>query len=425
MKFAHFADLHLGYEQYNQSWRAEDFASAFRRSAEIAVSEGVDFVVIAGDLFHRSVPSPKTLNDAIEILKMFKSHKIPVFAVEGNHDKSIREMSAYHLLESLELLNVLGVRKDRVESDFITSVRIDNIYMTKGVFKNLEIIGDRHRTKWQFEKVLPYLRSDGNAILVLHQSVKEAVDIDMNIAWDITIDQLPEAKYYAMGHIHLRRELKVGNSFLAYPGSIERYDAREASHFISYGEKLNIIEGEKKGFYVVENFKPRFVSIETRDLYNISIEDEKKDGVERKFLSVLEIVKRDGILIAKLLCGESMDPRNLNDLALKRVKHAEISFRRKDLGEIPEAKPEREFFTDFEIRLLEILKDDDEMSLRSAIELVKEYYGLIERAKMVSSDFELEKKTTEESIKKELKITPEKKFEDRKEKRFKTLLDFV
>ncbi|MCS7143928.1 MAG: exonuclease SbcCD subunit D [Archaeoglobaceae archaeon] len=425
MKFAHLADLHLGYEQYNQSWRAEDFASAFKRSAELALLEGVDFVIIAGDLFHRSVPSPKTLNDAIEVLKIFKSRNIPVFAVEGNHDKSIREMSAYHLLESLELLNVLGLRKDRIENDFITSVRLDNIYMTKGVFKDIEIIGDRHRTKWQIEKVLPYLKSDRDAILVLHQTVKEAVDIDMNIAWDLTIEQLPEAKYYAMGHIHLRRDLKIGNAFLAYPGSIERYDAREASHFISYGEKLDIREGDKKGFYIVEDFKPRFVAIETRDLYNISIEDEKKDGVENKFLSALEVVKKSGILIAKLLCGENVDPRKLNEIALKRVRYAEISFKRKDLGEIPEAKPEREFFTDFELKLLEILKEDDELSLRSAIELLREYYGLTDQTKTAKVEIEDRKEIKEESRKEDLKITPEKRFEERKDRKFKTLLDFV
>ncbi|MDI9642262.1 MAG: exonuclease SbcCD subunit D [Archaeoglobaceae archaeon] len=421
MKFAHFADLHLGYEQYNQSWRAEDFASAFRRAAELAVIERVDFVIIAGDLFHRSTPNPKTLNDAIEVLKIFRSHEIPVFAIEGNHDKSIREMSAYHLLESLELLKVLGLRKERVEDDFITSVRVENLYMTRGVFKDLEIVGDRHRTRWQFEKVLPYLKVEENSILVLHQTVKEAVDIDLNIAWDLTIDQLPKAKYYAMGHIHLRRELKIGDAFLAYPGSIERYDAREASHFISYSEKLDVREGEKKGFYIVENFKPRFVPVETRDLYSISIEDDKRERLEKKLVETLEFVKENGIAIIKLLCRENVDQKRLSELTTKRAKYTEINFRRKDLKEIPEAKPEKEFFTDLELKILEILKEDDEIGLKSAIELLKEYYGLKDQAKVIKEDKEVrEAIPTEKS-----EAVSERKIEEKGEKRFKTLLDFI
>lgn len=419
MKFAHFADLHLGYEQYNQSWRAEDFSSAFRRSVETAIAHGIDFAIISGDLFHRSVPNPKTLNDAIEVLKLFKLRNIPVFAIEGNHDKSIREMSAYHLLEGLELLNVLGLRRERIEGDFVTSERVENLYIVKGVFKDIEIIGDKHRTKWQLEKILPYLRGREDAILVLHQTVKEAVDLELNISWDLTIDQLPPARYYAMGHIHLSRDLKVGDAFLAYPGSIERYDAREASHFIHYRENLELKEGEKKGFYLVEDFKPLFITIETRDLYNISVEDEKREGLERKFLSSLELVKDSGIIIAKLYCGETLDQKKLNDLALKKAKYAEISFRRRDIEDIMQAKPEREFFSDFELKLLEILKEDEETSIKSAVELIKEHYAIAP----VSKAEKVEKAPIVGEVMNTEKI--EKKFEERKEKKFKTLLDFV
>jgi DNA repair exonuclease SbcCD nuclease subunit len=414
MKFAHFADLHLGYEQYNQPWRAEDFASAFRRAAELAIAEDIEFAIIAGDLFHRSVPSPKTLNDAIEVLKLFKAKNIPVFAVEGNHDKSIREMSAYHLLESLGLLNVLGLRRERVEGDFVTSVRAENLYITKGVFKDVEIIGDRHRTKWQLEKILPFLKPDGKAIMVLHQTVKEAVDIDMDIAWDLTIAQLPPAEYYAMGHVHIRRDLKVGNAFLAYPGSIERYDAREASHFIHYGETMELREGEKKGFYIVEDFRPRFVAVETRDLYNISVDGERMEEVENKFLLALEGVKSSGIVIAKLFCRENLDSKKLSDYALKKAKYAEVSFKRKDVEMIPvEAKPEKEFFSDFELKLLEILREDEEPNIKAALDMILEHYGVSRPKSEVKPPVEV----------KEPEKAPEKV--EKMEKKFKTLLDFI
>ncbi|MEM4575269.1 MAG: exonuclease SbcCD subunit D [Archaeoglobaceae archaeon] len=406
MRFAHFADIHLGYEQYNLPWRAEDFFRSFKTSAEIAVKEGVDFAIIAGDLFHRSVPNPKTLLEAIEVLRIFKNNGIPVFAIEGNHDKSIRETSAYHLLENLGLLNVLGFRKDKVERDFLTSEKVDNVYLVKGVFKDLEIIGERHRTKWQLEKVLPYLKSNEKCILVLHQAVKEVVDIDIEMSWDLTIDQLPEADYYAFGHVHMHRMQKIGNSFIVYPGSLERYDSREASKFIFYGERLESRPGEEKGFCIVENFRPRFVPINTRDLYSVSIDAERRDEAERKFLEAVRDMKNSSVAVVRISCSENVDSRKLLEMALKYIKHAEISFRRKGVEKVTPIVSEKEFFSDFELKLLELLKEDDELSLKSAMELVREHFAISE-------------------IKEEKKVVSEVNREERLRKRMKTLLDFI
>lgn len=411
MKFAHFADLHLGYEQYNLPWRAEDFAVAFKKAVEIAVSEKIDFAIISGDLFHRSVPNPKTLNDAIEALKIFREREIPVFAVEGNHDKSIREMSAYNLLEKLGLLNVLGLRKERVEGDNVTSVRVENVYLVKGVYKDVEILGDKHRTRWQLEKVLPLIKSEGECILVLHQVVKEVVDIDLDMGWDLTIDQLPEANYYALGHVHMHREKKVGDAYLVYPGSIERYDSREATSFFFYGDKLEMRSGEKKGFCIVENFKPKFVEIETRELYAINIDAEKRMEVERKFLEVLNKLKSSAIAVAKITCSEQIDSRKLSELALTRLRHVEINFKRKEFERISTFVKENEFFNDFEMRLLEILREE-EIDLKSAMDLIKEHFS-IEHASSKVED------------KEGAKILEEKKEEREIRKKVRTLLDFI
>ncbi|MEM0088205.1 MAG: exonuclease SbcCD subunit D [Archaeoglobaceae archaeon] len=413
MKFAHFADLHLGYEQYNLPWRAEDFATAFKNAVKIAISEKVDFAIIAGDLFHRSVPNPKTLNDAIEALSAFKENGIPVFAVEGNHDKSIREMSAYNLLENLGLLNVLGFRRERVESDNVTSVKVENVYLVKGVYKDVEIVGDKHRTKWQLEKFLPLMKPEGKSILVLHQSVKEVVDF-LDISWDLTIDQLPEAKYYALGHVHMHRERKIGDAYLVYPGSIERYDSREASSFFFYKDRLEVKNGESKGFCIVENFKPRFVEVETRDLYAISIDAEKRMEAEKKFFEVLNKLNSSAIAVVKIMCSEHMDSKKILELALSRLRHAEINFKRREIEEISRFVSENEFFSDFEMKLLEILREEDETSIKSALDFIKERFSIDE-------------------VKREAQIAGDKdrasegKKEEKKEvgKKVKTLLDFI
>ena len=60
-KFLHIADCHLGYRQYNLAERYNDFGRAFHRMIDIAIAEKVDFVLLAGDLFHKRAIDALTL----------------------------------------------------------------------------------------------------------------------------------------------------------------------------------------------------------------------------------------------------------------------------------------------------------------------------------------------------------------------------
>ena len=86
-RFLHVADIHLGFDRYDNRIRSQDFFRAFYNLLEVyAVGEQVDFVLIAGDLFeHRNI-QPATLNQAQICLNLLKAAEIPVIAIEGNHD---------------------------------------------------------------------------------------------------------------------------------------------------------------------------------------------------------------------------------------------------------------------------------------------------------------------------------------------------
>lgn len=87
VRFAHLADLHLGYEQYHCPERYRDFFQTFRRAVSDILKERVDFVLIAGDLFHQRVISPMTLILAQRELQRLKEAGIPVVGVMGNHEQ--------------------------------------------------------------------------------------------------------------------------------------------------------------------------------------------------------------------------------------------------------------------------------------------------------------------------------------------------
>ncbi|AIF69935.1 hypothetical protein PAP_07730 [Palaeococcus pacificus DY20341] len=321
MKFAHIADVHLGREQFQQPFRYRDYVEVFRKSMEISIREGVDFILLSGDFFHVSKPSPKAIRDAVEILSLAKKKDIPVFAIEGNHDKTIRDTSIYDLLEHLGLIYTLGIKKSPRESEFQKSMKKGSIYLVHGTVGDLKIYGLRHHSRWQLiskdglSKIKHIFRGEKNAILMLHQAIDYLAEgTPYQNAFDLKLSELPDGfEYYALGHIHMRKELEHGKSGFSgdiiYPGSLERTEIREASHRIIYDKRLkleNLTRREEelgpnaKGFYIVEDFEPQFIEIETRPFYNITVRGNSKEELKRKLADIRDYVERDSIALVTL-----------------------------------------------------------------------------------------------------------------------------
>ncbi|MFM7447054.1 MAG: exonuclease SbcCD subunit D [Leptolyngbyaceae cyanobacterium] len=86
-RFLHLADVHLGFDRYDNKERTKDFFLAFQDALHrYALAERVDFVVIAGDLFEHRMIQPHVLNQAQVCLQDLQAAGIPVVAIEGNHD---------------------------------------------------------------------------------------------------------------------------------------------------------------------------------------------------------------------------------------------------------------------------------------------------------------------------------------------------
>lgn len=89
MKFMHLADLHIG-KRVNEFSLMEDQRYILKQILEIADRNRPDAVLIAGDLYDRSVPSGDAVELLDEFLTQFSSRGMPVFAVSGNHDSPER-----------------------------------------------------------------------------------------------------------------------------------------------------------------------------------------------------------------------------------------------------------------------------------------------------------------------------------------------
>ncbi|WP_297417338.1 metallophosphoesterase [Thermococcus sp.] len=373
MKFAHIADVHLGREQFNQPFRYDDYLKAFREAVEKSVKANVDFILIAGDLFHVSRPSPRTIRDAVEILELPRKKDIPVFAIEGNHDKTIRETSVFDLLEHLGLVYTVGLKREPRKGEFQESKRLsENRYLVWGKIGDLEIHGLRHHTRWQLIRkegsinVLKTLFKGKKGILMLHQAVDYlAKDTPYQDAFDLRLSELPDGfSYYALGHIHVRRIAEPSQTGLSgplvYPGSLERTEVREASHLIRYStrdRKPKVMENrEPKGFYIVEDFQPEFVEVGTRPFYSVRVEGNSKAELRRKVEEVSSLIPKDAIAVITLegTIKGGVALAEFNDL-LRDSGIKYYTFRSRVVGEAVLSKErlsEEELFTEWEKELL-------------------------------------------------------------------------
>lgn len=97
MKILHISDLHLG-KIVNGFSMIEMQSDILNQSVEVLSNQNIDTLVIAGDIYDRSIPP----GEAVELLDAFLTRvgelNITVLIINGNHDSAIRLNFAHQLL---------------------------------------------------------------------------------------------------------------------------------------------------------------------------------------------------------------------------------------------------------------------------------------------------------------------------------------
>jgi len=139
--FLHTADIHLGKTYRTSANDAERYEDFFRMLGSIvsdAIAEKVDFVLIAGDLFHTGQILPRTFARTIETLQPLKDAGIPCIAVEGNHDW-IHRRDSISWMEALSQMGYIHLlRPTRTENG---GYRFDPFEPKTGMGGHIEIKG--------------------------------------------------------------------------------------------------------------------------------------------------------------------------------------------------------------------------------------------------------------------------------------------
>ena len=114
MKLLHTSDWHLGMTFRGINIQ-EDQKYFLQQIYQIIEEEKVDAVLLAGDVFDRSIASSDAMKLYDEAMtKICMEMEVPVFMVAGNHDGAERLASCSQLLKKSGL-HILGALKKELE----------------------------------------------------------------------------------------------------------------------------------------------------------------------------------------------------------------------------------------------------------------------------------------------------------------------
>ncbi|HKI51683.1 MAG TPA: exonuclease SbcCD subunit D, partial [Geothermobacteraceae bacterium] len=247
IRFIHTADIHLGKTYRNSPGEAERYEDFFTSLAEIvadAVTEQVDFVLIAGDLYHVGQILPRTFAGTIETLQPLKDASIPCIAIEGNHDW-IHRRDSISWMEALSQMGYIHLlRPTRTEEGGYLFEPFDDKTGMGGhiEIKGLNIYGLGYigaQAGGHVERIRQSVTTENN-LLLFHVGIWSYSPVEIGNMKPEEAHPLADSfGYVALGHGHKPYIVAApdGRPYAYNPGSPER---------VNFGE-----EKYDKGYYLV------------------------------------------------------------------------------------------------------------------------------------------------------------------------------
>ncbi len=299
MKIMHLSDLHIG-KKVNEYSMLQDQIYILKEILRIINNEKVETVIIAGDVYDRSLPPNEALELFDEFLYQLSGRNVNVFVISGNHDSPERISYGGRMMTENKIFlspvydgNVkpITLNDDYGEVNFylLPFVRPADIrrYFPD---ENIENYTDAVKV------AIDNMNVDFNErnILVTHQFVtgaelSESEDIIVGGTDNVSGKVFDGFDYVALGHIH--REQTVGKDNIRYCGTPLKYSFSEAKNIksvtiLDFNDKGNIEYSkipltpfrdmrEIRGTYYELTLKSSYESTNTEDYLHITLTDEE------------------------------------------------------------------------------------------------------------------------------------------------------
>ncbi|MGP8124850.1 MAG: metallophosphoesterase family protein [Nitrososphaerales archaeon] len=239
-RFAHMSDVHIG--AFRQPELRDLVTRAFDLAIGKCIDEGVDFVVMSGDIFDSNIPDLSSVRKATGRIREAREKGIRFYVVYGSHDYSPNHASVVDVLESAGLFTKVDqgrVKDGKLELDFVvdeTGAKICGISGKKLSLDRADYASlDRQRLESE----------PGFKVFVFHGAIDELKPQSLTAMEGMPASYLPENfDYYAGGHVHVHSSQDLpGRRNVVYPGPLFATDFRDLEP---------LAKGAESGFYIVD-----------------------------------------------------------------------------------------------------------------------------------------------------------------------------
>ena len=253
MKFLHLADLHLG-KRVNGFSMLEDQAHILRQILAILDDEQPDGVLIAGDVYDKSVPSVEAVELLDGFLTELRARGVPVLLISGNHDSPERLAFGGRVMDSC------GIHISPVYDGALAPVTLQDAFGPVHVWL-LPFVKPAHVRRWfpdadiesytdAVAESVAHMDIDTAArnVLVTHQFVTGGArsgSEELSVGGTDNVDSgvFAPFDYVALGHLHGAQH--IGRETIRYAGSPLKYSFSEARQHksvtvVTLGEKGDV-----------------------------------------------------------------------------------------------------------------------------------------------------------------------------------------
>ena len=249
MTVLHTSDLHIG-KKLDGVCRLEEQKQVLTEIVEIAKSQSVDIVVIAGDVFDTYIPSADAENLFFDFMDDFAQNGITVICISGNHDDKDR-LTASKTLSYKRGIYLCGGKNDFIPCKNGKTELVecgDNYLVFKGkdgeeiFFATIPYFGEApigyavdrekdfdERVSEIFKEVFSCKKDNQDGVLITHLFVLGGERsegercIDLGGVKVLSPSAIPEnCLYTALGHLH-KRQVVSNSKNAIYSGSPLQY----------------------------------------------------------------------------------------------------------------------------------------------------------------------------------------------------------